>query len=219
LQDTRVEIHNIQIAHILPQTQSRSDRWLGKRPIFHVSRYYPIFSSAGHRVQSVRAPVSLDFAFRPSIVEALGLILSRPKNGSSALLCTSACFGDNTGELQMAANPVTPNSELELKTERNGAEAVVHASGRITTATAPQLQSTIRGLISGSKRVVLDLKGVNYIDSTGIGALVSIHMAAGRAQCAMELTNLQPRIRDLFELTRLTTVFENHGGYRGLTPE
>lgn len=63
------------------------------------------------------------------------------------------------------------------------------------------------------------LKDVHYIDSSGIGALVSVHMAAGKAQSVLELTNLQPRIRDLFELTRLTTVFENHGGYRGLSQD
>jgi anti-sigma B factor antagonist len=119
----------------------------------------------------------------------------------------------------MAANPVTPNSELELRTEKKDAEAVVHASGRITAATSAELQSTIRALIPGRKRVVLDLKDVHYIDSSGIGALVSVHMAAGKGQSILELTNLQPRIRDLFELTRLMTVFENHGGYRGLTPE
>jgi anti-sigma B factor antagonist len=119
----------------------------------------------------------------------------------------------------MVANPVTPNSELELSTEKKGTEAVVHASGRITAATSAQLQSTIRPLFPGNKRVVLDLKDVHYIDSSGIGALVSLHMTAGRAQSVLELTNLQPRIRDLFELTRLTTVFENHGGYRGLTPD
>jgi anti-sigma B factor antagonist len=119
----------------------------------------------------------------------------------------------------MAANPVTPNSELELSTERKDAEVVVHASGRITAAASAKLQSTVRGLIPGSKRVVLDLKDVHYIDSSGIGALVSVHLAAGKAQSALELTNLQPRIRDLFELTRLMTVFENQGGYRGLTPD
>lgn len=119
----------------------------------------------------------------------------------------------------MAANPVRPDSELDLSTERKNAETVVHASGRITAATSPQLQSVIRALLPGSRRVVLDLKNVHYIDSSGIGALVSVHLAAGKAQSVLELTNLQPRIRDLFELTRLTTVFENHGGYRDLTPE
>lgn len=119
----------------------------------------------------------------------------------------------------MAANPVTPNPELELSTENNDVEAVVHASGRITAATSAQLQTTVRALIPGSKRVVLDLKEVHYIDSSGIGALVSLHLAASRSQSALELINLQPRIRDLFELTRLMTVFENRGGYRGLTPD
>jgi anti-sigma B factor antagonist len=119
----------------------------------------------------------------------------------------------------MAANPVTPNPELELDTERKDAKVVVHASGRITAATSAQLQSTIRGLIPDNKHVVLDLKNVHYIDSSGIGALVSVHLAAAKAQSALELANLQPRIRDLFELTRLTAVFENQGGYRGLTSD
>jgi anti-sigma B factor antagonist len=119
----------------------------------------------------------------------------------------------------MAANAVPPKSELELTTERNGADAVVHAAGRITAATSAQLQSVLRALIPNSKRVVLDLKDVHHIDSSGIGALVSVHLAASKAQSALELTNLQPRIRDLFELTRLMTVFENRGGYRGLTEE
>jgi anti-sigma B factor antagonist len=66
---------------------------------------------------------------------------------------------------------------------------------------------------------VLDLTEVNYIDSSGIGALVSVYLAASRADCDLELANPQPRIRDLFELSKLTAVFENHGGYRGLTQD
>jgi anti-sigma B factor antagonist len=62
---------------------------------------------------------------------------------------------------------------------------------------------------------VLDLAEVNYIDSSGLGALVSVYLAANRAQCVLELANPQARIRDLFELSRLKAVFENDGGYRG----
>jgi len=119
----------------------------------------------------------------------------------------------------MAANPVVPSRELQLSTEKKAEETTVHASGRITSATSALLQSTIRGLIPGTKRLVLDLAEVNYIDSSGIGALVSVYIAAGRAQCDLELANLQPRIRDLFELSRLTAVFESRGGYRGVTPD
>jgi anti-sigma B factor antagonist len=119
----------------------------------------------------------------------------------------------------MAANPVVPGKELQLTTEKNAEETIVHGSGRITSATSDLLQTTIRALIPGAKRIVLDLKDVNYIDSSGIGALVSVYLAAGRAKCHLELANPQPRIRDLFELSRLTAVFENRGGYQGLTPD
>lgn len=117
----------------------------------------------------------------------------------------------------MAANPLFSTRELQISTEKKGEEAIVYASGRITSATSDLLQSTIRGLIPEAKRIVLDMAEVHYIDSSGIGALVSVYLAASRAQCDLELRNPQPRIRDLFDLSRLTAVFENRGGYRGLT--
>ncbi len=110
----------------------------------------------------------------------------------------------------MAANPVAPTGELQLRTEKTAEETIVYGSGRITSTTSDLLQSTIRGLIPGAKRIVLDLAEVNYIDSSGLGALVSVYLAASRAQCVLELANPKPRIRDLFELSKLTAVFESH---------
>jgi anti-sigma B factor antagonist len=118
----------------------------------------------------------------------------------------------------MAANPVVP-TELQLSTEKKADETTVHGSGRITSATSDLLRSTIRSLIPDSKRIVLDMTEIDYIDSSGLGALVSVYMTASRAQCDLELANPKPRIRDLFELTRLAAVFESRGGYRGLTPD
>jgi len=117
----------------------------------------------------------------------------------------------------MAANPSTPPSELTLRTENNGAEATVFGSGRITAATSDLLQKTIRGMIPGRKRILLDLAQVDYIDSSGIGAMVSVYLAASKVDCELKVVNAQPRIRDLFEITKLSTVFENRGGYRGLS--
>lgn len=109
----------------------------------------------------------------------------------------------------MAASFV-PNPELELTTEKNADETIVRGTGKITAATADHFQTTIRGIIPGSKRIVLDLTGVEYIDSTGLGALVSVYMAAGRANCELELANPKPRVRDLLHLTKLASVFEGH---------
>ena len=108
----------------------------------------------------------------------------------------------------MATKPIVPTPELQLNTEKRAEETIVSGSGRITSATCDLLQRTIRGLIPGSKRIVLNLADVNYIDSSGLGALVSVYLAARRAQCILVLTNLQARIRDLFELSRLQAVFE-----------
>jgi anti-anti-sigma factor len=119
----------------------------------------------------------------------------------------------------MAANPVVPTPELQLTTEKNPGETVVRSAGRITSSSSGLLQNIVRALIPGTKRIVLDLKDISYIDSSGIGALVSVYMTAARSQCELELVNLQPRIKDLFELTRLTAVFESRGGYRGLSSE
>ena len=119
----------------------------------------------------------------------------------------------------MAANPTVPIPELQINTEKKAEETIVHGSGRTTSTSSDLLQKTIRGLIPGAKRIVLDLAEVDYIDSSGLGALVSVYLAASKAQCVLELANPKPRIRDLFELSRLQAVFESRGGYRGLTPE
>jgi anti-sigma B factor antagonist len=109
----------------------------------------------------------------------------------------------------MAASP-TPNASLQLTTEKNGDETIVRGTGRITAATTELFQSTIRGIIPDNKRIVLDLTGVDYIDSSGLGALVSVYMAAGRAQCELELANPKPRVRDLLNITKISSIFENH---------
>lgn len=109
----------------------------------------------------------------------------------------------------MASGSV-PSTELELNTEKNGDETIVHGKGRITSATTEHFQNTIRGLIPGSKRIVLDLTSVDYIDSSGLGALVSVYMAAGRANCDLELANPKPRVMDLLKVTKLASVFDGH---------
>jgi anti-sigma B factor antagonist len=116
-------------------------------------------------------------------------------------------------EVTMAANPLSPSRGLQLSTEKKGETTMVYGSGRITAENSDLLRSTIRGLIPEGRRIVFDMTGINHVDSSGIGALVSVYLSTSKAQCSLELANLQPRIRDLFELARLTAVFESRGGY------
>lgn len=112
----------------------------------------------------------------------------------------------------MAASSSVPTPDLELTTENNAGETVVHGTGKINAAGASVLQTTVRKLIPGNKRIVLDLTGVDYIDSSGLGALVSIYMAARNANCELELSNPKQRVRDLLKITKLASVFEGHQG-------
>jgi anti-sigma B factor antagonist len=109
----------------------------------------------------------------------------------------------------MAASS-NPSPELELTVEKNADVATVRGTGKITAASTDYFQTTIRNAIPGNKRIVLDLTGVEYIDSSGLGALVSVYMAAGKAHCELELANPKPRVRDLLNITKLATIFEGH---------
>jgi anti-sigma B factor antagonist len=72
-----------------------------------------------------------------------------------------------------------------------------------------QLRDAIRGLISkGQKRILLNLAEVNYIDSSGLGELVSAFTTAKNQQADVKLLNLTKKVHDLLQLTKLYTVFD-----------
>jgi anti-sigma B factor antagonist len=111
----------------------------------------------------------------------------------------------------MSSSPFPAAPELSLKTEKpNTGEALVHGTGRITAENADTLQATVRQLIPDCKRIVLDLTGIDSIDSSGLGALVSVYLAAARVNCELELSNPKSRVRDLLKLSKLTSIFEGH---------
>jgi anti-sigma B factor antagonist len=109
----------------------------------------------------------------------------------------------------MAAHP-TPLSQLKLETVRTPEETLVRCTGRITSATSDTLQTTIRGLIPEAKRVVLDLADVNYIDSSGLGALVGLYVTATKQHCQLKLIHPNQRVKELFRITKLASVFEGY---------
>jgi anti-sigma B factor antagonist len=111
----------------------------------------------------------------------------------------------------MAAHPVPRPDELRLEPEKTTSETIVRATGRITSATSATLENTLRDLVSANKRVVLDLTNVDYIDSSGLGALVAVYMHATRANCELEIANPKSRIKDLFSRSGLGSVFKGHG--------
>ena len=118
----------------------------------------------------------------------------------------------------MAANPAPPN-DLSLEINKTGEETVVRCTGRISSATSSQLRAAVRELLPQSKSIVLDLTDVSHIDSSGLGAIVGLYVSARRQACAFRLINLNQRLKDLFRITKLASIFEGHQDMLGLTPD
>src|ERR1700749_4991512 len=83
-------------------------------------------------------------------------------------------------------------------------------SGRITLGEGSvQLRDAIRDLISkGQKKILLNLGEVSYIDSSGLGELVSAYTTSKNQGASLKLLKLTKRVHDVLQLTKLYTVFD-----------
>ena len=72
-----------------------------------------------------------------------------------------------------------------------------------------ELKSKAKELVEkGTRKLVIDLGGVNYINSTGIGVLVSIHSSYSAAKGRVKLCNMARGVQNVFVITKLTSVFD-----------
>jgi anti-sigma B factor antagonist len=87
---------------------------------------------------------------------------------------------------------------------------ILDLSGRITLGEGSvQLRDAIRDLLSkGQKSILLNLADVNYIDSSGIGELVSAYTTVRNQGGELKLLNLTKKVHDLLQITKLYTVFD-----------
>jgi len=94
--------------------------------------------------------------------------------------------------------------ELELATRTEGDVSVVSVRGEVDVFTAPGLDTELDLLIAGGNpRLVVDLSGVAFLDSTGLGVLVKSLKAAREAGGWVHLVVTSDRIRKIFEITGL----------------
>ena len=98
---------------------------------------------------------------------------------------------------------------LTTSTRRLDGVVVVDCSGKVVIGPeSTSLRILVKELLNESRQIVLDLGGVTYIDSTGLGALVSLYASARNAGAEIKLAKLSPRLKDLLQITKLLTVFE-----------
>jgi anti-sigma B factor antagonist len=86
---------------------------------------------------------------------------------------------------------------------------VVNCAGRLIFGDeTAALRDQVRALLKEGSQIVLNLSGVTYIDSGGLGTLVALYTTARNAGGSIKLARLTPRVGDLLQVTKLLTVFE-----------
>lgn len=98
--------------------------------------------------------------------------------------------------------------ELRLETVTTSEETLVRCIGKVSYTSAEALRTTVRGLIPGTKRLVLDLLQMSYLDSFGLGVLVSVHLSAKRQHCQLKVINMSQQSQQLLRVTNLTYLLE-----------
>ena len=103
-------------------------------------------------------------------------------------------------------------AELNISERQAGDVTVLDMGGKITIGEGSvALRSAIRRLLEeGKKKILLNLAEVGYIDSSGIGELVSSYTATNKENGQLKLLNLTQKIRDLLTITKLLTVFDTY---------
>jgi len=101
-------------------------------------------------------------------------------------------------------------AQLTINQRQSGDVTILDLSGRITIGEGSvQLREAVKELLgSGNKKILLNLGNVSYVDSSGIGELVSSYTTTSNQGGQLKLLNLGKKIKDLLMITKLLTVFQ-----------
>jgi len=101
---------------------------------------------------------------------------------------------------------------MKVKTRQVDGVTILDLSGRITLGEGSvQLRDAVKDLVAkGHKKIVLNLGDVSYMDSSGVGELVTAFTTVKNQGGELKLVNLTKKIEDLMTITKLVTVFDIH---------
>ena len=101
-------------------------------------------------------------------------------------------------------------AQLNIKKRQAGDVTILDLDGEVRIGdSATALRTGIRDLVAGgSQKILLNLGGVKYIDSSGIGELIANYTTVGRTAGQLKLLNLTEKVQDLLVITKLLTVFD-----------
>ena len=96
---------------------------------------------------------------------------------------------------------------MTVSIRESGAAQVVDVEGEVDLGTSPNLRKTLFDLLGKKPKLALNLRGLRYIDSSGIATLIEVLKSAQRLQMEFVLFGLSPAVQDAFRLTHVNRVF------------
>ena len=95
---------------------------------------------------------------------------------------------------------------MEITTSLDGTKAIIAVEGKLSVATAPELEAAVHDLAESAVDFDIDLAGLEYISSAGLRVLVSTQKLAGNRGGSMRLLNPTDEVMEVFEMTGLSEV-------------
>jgi anti-sigma B factor antagonist len=106
------------------------------------------------------------------------------------------------------SGPVEPHSRLQMWVDDSPARVVIRLAGEIDLATVPQLRQVLDAHARSGQTMVIDLRGIEFIDSMGLAALVRVRHRAVARGARLELVAPPETVYKVFTLTRLDQLFD-----------
>jgi len=98
---------------------------------------------------------------------------------------------------------------LKTSIDHRGNAAVIHVSGEVDMSTSPDLRKVLQTEVGDkAAKIIVDLSGVTYIDSSGLATLVECLQGVRKYKGELFLVGLKKTVKDVFEIARLDEVFD-----------
>jgi len=107
---------------------------------------------------------------------------------------------------------------FKLVSETRDGVLILTCEGRLNADVASEFKEKVKPLLKSGTRVILDMGGVTHVDSSGLGAVVSVYATARSSGCQFQICSLTEPVKKIFGLTKVLGAFESCGSYLARMP-
>ncbi len=109
----------------------------------------------------------------------------------------------------ISADPLHPDAPLQIEMSEHGSTVLIKVSGMAAVEVVGQFSRALQEAAARKPRLLaVDLSGLSFISSTGLGGIVAAHVTCRKNDTRMCLINPKPMIREILDLTKLSSLFE-----------